>query len=309
MIDSYDFSQDTIITLILKNLISRSSVEKVTKELISLMKKEEDEITTNNTLQLTNYDLLSIVYKLVGSDKILKILLSQTSIKYPQEINPETEIKKEETILEPKFEKIKKEKEELDIKGENEYSFYLNGTVPAKVEKNISSDNIIIEIPTELEQNNNEMEIEENETSSNEIENIKSEVKLPKYKNNIRAKNSEINKRSLKSETKVFYPNKINKKDKDAQLSNHYILNQGKLYKFKYYRTNTEKNVAYFSCYDPLCRCYAEYNLKNQIFTVKINHTLDHDEHNYIKEMDETDLCVLNHMKNKNMVDIQLKKC
>ena len=65
MIDSYDFSQDTIITLILKNLISRSSVEKVTKELISLMKKEEDEITTNNTLQLTNYDLLSIVYKLI----------------------------------------------------------------------------------------------------------------------------------------------------------------------------------------------------------------------------------------------------
>ena len=308
MIDSYDFSQDTIITLILENLISRSSVEKVTNDLMSLMKKEEDEITTNNTLQLTNYDLLSIVYKLIGSDKILKILLSKISKKYTYEIKPETEIKNEETLLEPKFEEIKVEKEEELFDEENNYSFYLNGTVPAKVEKNISSDNIIIEIPSDLNQNNNEMEIEENETESNEIENIRSEVKLPKYKNNIKPKNSEINKRPLKSEVKISHLSKNNKKNKDTQLSNHYTLNQGKLYKFKYYGTNKKKNVAYFSCYDPLCRCYAEYNLKDKIFTLKIGHTLEHDEHNYIKEMDTMDLSVLNHMKNQNMVDIQMKK-
>ena len=150
MIDSYDFSQDTIITLILKNLISRSSVEKVTKELISLMKKKEDEITTNNTLQLTNYDLLSIVYKLIGSDKILKILLSEVSKKSPEEINQEIEIKKDEALLQQKFVDTKKDKEELNINEENEYSFYLNGTMPVNVEKNNKSDNIIIEIPSDL---------------------------------------------------------------------------------------------------------------------------------------------------------------
>ena len=255
MIDSYDFSQDTIITLILKNLISRSSVEKVTKELISLMKKEEDEITTNNTLQLTNYDLLSIVYKLIGSDKILKILLSEVSKKSPEEINQEIEIKKDEALLQQKFVDTKKDKEELNINEENEYSFYLNGTMPVNVEKNNSSDNIIIEIPSDLNQNNNEMEIDENETSSNEIENIRSEVKLPKYKKN------KIDKRPLKSETKISHLNKNNKKDKETLLSNHYTLNQGKLYKFKCSYINKKKNVAYFSCYDLLCQCYAEYNL------------------------------------------------
>ena len=303
MIDSYDFSQDTIITLILKNLISRSSVEKVTKELISLMKKEEDEITTNNTLQLTNYDLLSIVYKLIGSDKILKILLSEVPKKSPEEINQKIEIKKDEAILQQKFVDTKKDKEELNINEENEYSFYLNGTMPVNVEKNNSSDNIIIEIPSDLNQNNNEMEIDENETSSNEIENIRSEVKLPKYKKN------KIDKRPLKSETKISHLNKDNKKDKETLLSNHYTLNQGKLYKFKCSYINKKKNVAYFSCYDSDCGCYAEYNLINKIFTVKIGHTFENDKHNYIKEMDKMDLSVLKYMKNYNMVDIQMKKC
>lgn len=308
MIDSYDFSQDTIITLILKNLISRTSVEKVTNDLMSLMNKEEDEITTNNTLQLTNYDILSIVYKLIGSDKLLKILLSEIPNKNSQEIKQETEIKKEEALLEPKFVDLEKEKEKLNVKEENEYSFYLNGTIPTKIEKKISSDNIIIEIPTDINQNKNEMEIDENETSSNEIENIRSEVKLPKYKNNIGAKNSEIDKRPLKSEVKIAHSVKEHKKDKDKQLSNHYTLNQGKLYKFRYSGINKKKNVAYFSCYDLLCQCFAEYNLKNKIFTLKIGHTLNHDEHNYIKEIDDLDLSVLNHMKDHNLIDIQIKK-
>ena len=267
------------------------------------MKKEEDEITTNNTLQLTNYDLLSIVYKLIGSDKILKILLSEVPKKSPEEINQKIEIKKDEAILQQKFVDTKKDKEELNINEENEYSFYLNGTMPVNVEKNNSSDNIIIEIPSDLNQNNNEMEIDENETSSNEIENIRSEVKLPKYKKN------KIDKRPLKSETKISHLNKDNKKDKETLLSNHYTLNQGKLYKFKCSYINKKKNVAYFSCYDSDCGCYAEYNLINKIFTVKIGHTFENDKHNYIKEMDKMDLSVLKYMKNYNMVDIQIKKC
>ena len=54
---------------------------------------------------------------------------------------------------------------------------------------------------------------------------------------------------------------------------------------------------------------YAEYNLINKIFTVKIGHTFENDKHNYIKEIDKMDLSVLKYMKNYNMVELQMKKC
>jgi hypothetical protein len=308
MIESYDFSQETIITLILKNLISRSSVEKVTNDLLSLMNKEEDEIITNNTLKLTNYDILSIVYKLIGSNNLLKLLLSEISKSKPNEINPKTEIKKEETHLESKFDNKIKENEDSSVKDDNEFSFYNNRMMPTKVERNISSDNIIVEIPTDLNQNNDEMQIDENESSSNKIENIKSEIKSSKYNNNIRTKDSEIDKRPLKSEIKVTHAIKDNKKDKD-KLSYHYSLNQGNLYKFRCVKINKKENVAYFSCDDSLCKCRAEYNLKNKIFILKNGHTFSHDEHEYIKYMENKDLLILNHMKHYNMFDVQMKKC
>ena len=308
MIESYDFSQETIITLILKNLISRSSVEKVTNDLLSLMNKEEDEIITNNTLKLTNYDILSIVYKLIGSNNLLKLLLSEISKTKPHEINPKTEIKKEENPLESKFDNIIKEKEDSSVKDVNEYSFYINGIMPTKVERNISSDNIIVEIPRDLNQNTDEMQIDENETSSDKIENIKSEIKSSKYNNNIRTKDSEIDKRPLKSEAKITHAIKDNKKNTD-KLSYHYSLNQGNFYKFRCVKINKKENLAYFSCDDSLCKCSAEYNLKNKIFILKNSHTFSHDEHYYIKYMDNKDLLILNYMKHYNMFDVQMKKC
>ena len=97
-------------------------------------------------------------------------------------------------------------------------------------------------------------------------------------------------------------------KNKNCDLSYHYSFYDNKLYKYRFKEIDNRDDLAKFSCDDPNCLCEAEYNLKNKLFLIKVYHSLDHDEHNYIKKKDSNFSDIFNFMKNKNFSDIQLKK-
>ena len=74
-----DFSQEAIISLILKNLTKNSSFERVMNDLFQLTKNEEDKILRINPYQMTNLDILKILSKSIGINNLFKIILSENS--------------------------------------------------------------------------------------------------------------------------------------------------------------------------------------------------------------------------------------
>ena len=177
-----DFSQEAIISLILKNLTKNSSFERVMNDLFQLTKDEEDKILRINPYQMTNLDILKILSKSIGINNLFKIILSENSKMNSAKIKKEIpEIKEEKIDDEPKNLDIKKEKENDIVIKNDDYSFYKNGTTPEKFEANFIQDNIVVEIPINfVNEDENKMEVEEGETSLEENKNnlgIKSEVK------------------------------------------------------------------------------------------------------------------------------------
>ena len=143
-----DFSQEAIISLILKNLTKNSSFERVMNDLFQLTKDEEDKILRINPYQMTNLDILKILSKSIGINNLFKIILSENSKMNSQKIKKEIpEIKEEKIDDEPKNLDIKKEKENDNVIKNDDYSFYKNGTTPEKFEANFIQDNIVVEIP------------------------------------------------------------------------------------------------------------------------------------------------------------------
>ena len=302
-----DFSQEAIISLILKNLTKNSSFERVMNDLFQLTKDEEDKILRINPYQMTNLDILKILSKSIGINNLFKIILSENSKMNSAKIKKEIpEIKEEKIDDEPKNLDIKKEKENDIVIKNDDYSFYKNGTTPEKFEANFIQDNIVVEIPINfVNEDENKMEVEEGETSLEENKNnlgIKSEVKSSKNTN----KNAIIKKKALKTVTKISSPLNKRKKNKGG-LSYHYTLNEGKLYKFSFVNFNQEGNIAYFSCSDFRCECDAEYDVKEKIFILEKGHTIPHDAHNYIMKMTDNDLQVFNYMKKNNINYSHLK--
>ena len=129
----------------------------------------------------------------------------------------------------------------------------------------------MIELPNEDDSKKTDIiiNLDEKESSTScENYNIKSEVKCIRN-NNITKKefdktNIQINK-GLKSETKIYPSSRHNIKEKKSNLSYHYTLNQGNLYKYRFIKY-IKDNVALFSCDDVNCECFAEYEL-NLLYT------------------------------------------
>jgi len=314
MYKQVDFSQDTVLTIMLQSLISRSSLKSLMYDVEKLLNKKEEEIEIRNKLPLSNYDILCILYKIVGPDKLLKCLFRVNSKdKKDQKQSKQKDNKKEIKFIPiPNNSNTKKENDNID---NIEIDKNKNATHSALSEENIKKydDDFVIEIPNDDDSKNTEnlINIGENESStSNENYNTKSEIKCVRNKNVI---NKEFDKKSidinkgLKSETKIYHSSKHIVKEKNNNLSYHYTLNQGNLYKYRFIKYIKE-NIALFSCDDDNCECLAEYELKNQVFIIRTGHSILHDEHDYIKDITKQDLYIFNHMNNNNIGDVQLTK-
>ena len=153
MNSSDDSYQDKIIKLMLQNLISDGSLESVIKDVKILVNKNLDEIETKDELPLSNYDILSIILKSVGSVKLLKCLLAIGDEKKSKAKHPKAKIKKEKFLLahKLKFSKKKMEKEKEtekkeEINDKNMQCSYYTGNIRVDIDKRNKKDNFVIEI-------------------------------------------------------------------------------------------------------------------------------------------------------------------
>lgn len=319
--DSY---QDKIIKLILKNLISDGSLENVVKDVKILVNKNSDEIETKDKLPLSNYDILSIIIKSVGSVKLLKCLIAVDDEKNPKVKRPKAKIKKEKFLIahKLKFSKKKMETEKEiekkeEIKAKNIQCSYYPGNIRVDIDKRNKKDNFVIEInnDNEANKNNNIISLEESEssTSGENFINIgaKSEVKAFKPKNGL---TNELKKKKvslhkgINSEIKVCLPSKENKNGKENELSTHYSIDNCSLFKYKFDKMNKEENLAYFSCADENCECKAEYDIKNLLFAIKVGHSYENEVHSYIINKNKKDIRWHNYMIEKKYTQLQLRK-
>lgn len=311
------FDREKITKIILEKIVKEETRDNLASYISIIAKKEQDEIIPKEKNPLSNFDLLSTVYKYVGSVNLLKCLLEvNQKIDKKRKIRKKV-IKKENKLIAPIILNKKRERDEENLIEEVEetddimLSSKSNGFYISQIEKNFSKEN------NEKEDNNSNpiINLNENEssTSSEKFINlgVNSEVKSFRkqniIQNSITDDYSGIQNR-LNSEKKSTKPFKEIQNEKECYLSYHYALNNNNLYRFKFVQIDKKDNLALFSCDDPNCISKAEYDLDKKIFTTKINHSIDNKEHIYIKYMNDTDHSILNYMQNKHCYDIQLKK-
>ena len=344
--DNDYYTQDDIVKLMLENLIATFSLREVGDNILLLGKKREEDIMLKDKIPLNSFDILSIIYKTVGCNKLLKCFLD-VKVKMPKRKKKIFKKKKKEKLLQSPEDrqkdivKGKNKEKENDIKNihekdkdiengkieelkENDYTLYLqsNNSNNNKIEINNDKimDDLVIEIDKGKESNddnnkNEEIRLEESDSSSSDIKEINncrnSEIKIPKSKNklNLNNENEKITqKEGIKSETKIFNSMKKFRKEKLYDVSFHYYIHNEFFYKFRLDKIDKIKNIARFFCDDTNCRATAEYNLINKIFTIKTSHSIPYNDHNYIKNFKSKDESVLNFMKKNNIYDLQMKK-
>ena len=294
-----EFSKDNIIKIILQCLVERYSLKNVIYDLITVTRKKESELKLNDKIPLNCEDILSIIYQNCGVIKLYNCFL---------EINNIYEEKPSKNNF-PRLAKKRGKKEKyISLREKNYLSTPLS---------------LLDEDENELlNKKNNEDKIKEEIISLNENESTvyqiregkKTELKKRKKKEKLRKNQKfedvkpEYIHNGVSSESKlVNVSKKLGDKIGD-NLSFHYILEEGKMYKYKLKEVNEQKEIAKFICDDPKCSASAKYSISNKLFKPLKKHTILADEHEYNKNMILTDINILNHMKVQGIEDLQLTK-
>ena len=312
------FDREEITKIILEKIVKEETRENLASYITKIVKKEPNEIIPKNKNPLSNFDIMSNIYKYVGCNNLLNcILYVQEKIGKQKKIKKKL-IKKEIKLVAPSIlnQKRKREKEKL-IEDEEEEQVDIisisesNGYFLSQIDRNSPKEN------QEKEESNynNIINLNENESSSSGEKfiniGVNSEVKTFRKKNIIQ--NSTIDdfpeiQNGLYSEKKCAKPLKEIQHEKQSDLSYHYRLDNNNLYKYKFVEMNKENSLALFSCDDSTCLSKAEYDPNNKIFNINTNHSIDNKEHRYIKNMNDKDCDILNFMKSNSCYDLQLKK-
>ena len=273
------------------------------------MKTEPKDIIPKNKNPLSNFDIMSNIYKYVGSINLLNcILYVQEKIGKQKKIKKKLIKKRKKLVAQDILNKKRKREKEKLIEDEEEEeekveiisSSESNGYFLSQFDRNSPNEN------EEKDENNS------SKSSDKFISlGVNSEVKTFRKKNII--PNSVIDdfpeiQNGINSEKKCSKPFKEIQYKKHSDLSYHYKLDNDSLYKYKFVEINKNDNLAVFLCDDPECKGKAEYDLIHQIFMININHSIDNKDHSYIKNMSDKDYDILNYMKTNSFNDIQLKK-
>ena len=311
------FDREKIAKIILEKIVKEETRDNLASYISIIAKKEPDEIIPKDKNPLSNFEIMSNIYKYIGSVNLFKCLLDvKEKLDNKKKIKKKI-IKKEKKLIAPsilnkkrerdKEKLIEDEEEKIDIISSSDSNdYYLS-----QIDRNSPVEN-----PEKEESNINDIiNLNENEssTSSEKVINIgvNSEVKTFRKKNIIQ--NSTIDdfpeiQNGLYSEKKCAKPFKEIQYEKQSDLSYHYVLNNNNLYKYKFVQIDKNDNLALFSCDDPNCISMAEYDLNKKIFIININHSIDNEEHEYIKNMNDKDCDILDYMKSKSCYNLQLKK-
>ena len=294
-----EFSKDNVIKIILQCLVERYSLKNVIYDLISVTRKKERELKLNDKIPLNCEDILSIIYQNCGVIKLYNCFL---------EINNIYEEKTSKNDISRLPKKRGKREKYISLRERN----------------NLSSPRSLLDEDELLSNKDNEngnkikeeiISLNENESTVYQIrEGKKTELKKRKRKEKIRKSKKfedvkpEYIHNGVSSESKlVNVSKKLGDKIGD-NLSFHYVLEEGKMYKFKLKEVNEQKEIAKFICDDPKCSASAKYSISNKLFKPLKKHTILSEEHEYNKNMILTDINILNHMKVQGIEDLQLTK-
>ena len=212
-----EISQENIVKLLLINILEKNSLSDVINDIISITKKDQNNIVLKDKIPLTTSDLLSIIYHTIGSIKLLKWLI-EVSADFENKNRKKKKkthkiIKKERKLKSPKFlclnisgdkkgenikiegeiknEEDKKEENTLKIEEEvnneenkSDYTFYSGGSNPINVNDIGKLDDFVIEIKSgneilnsNVNNNSNLISLDEEESSNSQINNINSGLK------------------------------------------------------------------------------------------------------------------------------------
>ena len=302
------FDREKITKLILEEIIKEETRDNFSSFISKIVKTEPKDIIPKNKNPLSNFDIMSNIYKYVGSINLLNcILYVQEKIGKQKKIKKKLIKKRKKLVAQDILNKKRKREKEKLIEDEEEEekveiisSSESNGYFLSQFDRNSPNEN------EEKDENNS------SKSSDKFISlGVNSEVKTFRKKNIIQ--NSVIDdfpeiKNGINSEKKCAKPFKEIQYKKNSDLSYHYKLDNNSLYKYKFVEINKNDNLAVFLCDDPECKGKAEYDLIHQIFMININHSIDNKDHSYIKNMSDKDYDILNYMKTNSFNDIQLKK-
>ena len=314
-----DLSREKVIKLILKNLIDRYSLIKIINDIVSVTKKNENQIILKNKIPLGSEDIIAIIYKNIGSVKLYQCLLDLNPINKGNNIH----IKKKSSK-----QKIKKEK---FIKYPNIKSkiMSLNAKKSHQSNTNNSLNNNMIDDVIMIDLNNSESDEEEKYDNKNIIslyenentiyekkEGKKTEEKInlkkkkkKKMKNKTKSVSVSLHDKGIYSEIKfVNVKKKLGNIIYQNKLGFHYILEKGNIYKFKVKNVVDDKEVALFICDDIYCKAVGEYSINNNSFKTIKDHNISRNEHGYNKYMSVQDMNILSYMIDNKIEDLQLTK-
>lgn len=292
-------SQEIVTKLILENLIQKYSREKIIDEINTIASKKDNEIILRDKTPLDSKDIISIIFKTVGSVKLYKALLeiSQSYDETPKREKAKTKIRTEKFISmkrsTPLYSTEEEEEKPKSVKKVNHIKIIPN--------PNKNEEGYVVEmdkIAEKMNKGKNIVRLNENDETVFELN------KREKGKN------------SKKLEKPVFVSlndnsSEMNQKEKEKEknkkiLGFHYSLNEGNLYKFKV--KDIYSDSASFICDDPFCKAFGIFSIENKSFKLVREHTVAGSEHSYNKEMAPKDINVLNYMKARNIDDMQLTK-
>ena len=301
------FYREKITKLILEEIIKEETRDNFSSFISQIVKTEPKDIIPKNKNPLSNFDIMSNIYKYVGSINLLNcILYVQEKIGKQKKIKKKLIKKRKKLVAQDILNKKRKREKEKLIEDEEEEKVEIisssesNGYFLSQFDRNSPNEN------EEKDENNS------SKSSDKFISlGVNSEVKTFRKKNII--PNSVIDdfpeiQNGINSEKKCSKPFKEIQYKKHSDLSYHYKLDNDSLYKYKFVEINKNDNLAVFLCDDPECKGKAEYDLISQIFMININHSIDNKDHSYIKNMSDKDCEILNYMKTSSFNDIQLKK-
>jgi hypothetical protein len=292
-----EFSKDNIIKIILQCLVERYSLKNVIYDLITVTRKKESELKLNDKIPLNCEDILSIIYQNCGVIKLYNCFL---------EINNIYEEKTSKNDISRLPKKRGKKEKYISLRERNYLSTPLSLLDEDELLSNKDNENKIKEEIISLNENESTV-YQIREGKKTELKKRKRKEKIRKSKKFEDVKPDYIH-NGVSSESKlVNVSKKLGDKIGD-NLSFHYVLEEGKMYKFKLKEVNEQKEIAKFICDDPKCLASAKYSISNKLFKTLKKHTILAEEHEYNKNMILTDINILNHMKVQGIEDLQLTK-
>ena len=304
-----------IAKLLLEKIIEKEPMDKVKHFIFNIDSKKQDEIIINEKFPLSNFDLISIIYKYMGMVNLLKCFLEAIQININKRKERKNRIKNRniKKLVTPKLHQKnqKRAKEKLTLEPEEKESIMRSMASNEQHLTQFDINSLNVNVKKEDNNINDIINIESSTSSENYINlGVYSEVKTYRKKNiilnSLNESSPEIQE-GINSEIKISKPFKAINKECNS-LSYHYELNNGKLYKYYFVEINKENNLATFACDDPKCNAYAEYDINSKIFIIIFNHSINYHEHRYIRHLSEKDSQILNYMKDNNCSQIQLKK-